>query len=111
LSFFSFFLVYGAPYYLCHRADIHAGLLEAALKAGADIRTNAAVVKYDFETPSVTLANGTVIKGDLVIAADGIKSLARASVLGKAEDAVDTGDVAYRIVRSPSRLSIVLFSS
>jgi hypothetical protein len=65
------FAVYGAPYYLCHRADIHAGLLDAALKAGADIRTKSAVVKYDFETPSVTLENGSVIKGDIVIAADG----------------------------------------
>lgn len=49
---------YGAPYYLVHRADLHAALLEAAQKAGVEILNNKRVVSYDFEAPSVTTQEG-----------------------------------------------------
>ena len=62
---------HGAPYYLVHRADLHAGLLAAAEKAGVKIHTKQRVTKYDFETPSVTTVDGKVWKADLIVAADG----------------------------------------
>jgi salicylate hydroxylase len=62
---------HGAPYYLVHRADLHAGLLEAAEKAGVKIYTNQRVVEYDFDAPSATTLDGKVWKADLVIGADG----------------------------------------
>ncbi|KAL1852447.1 hypothetical protein Daus18300_012206 [Diaporthe australafricana] len=68
---------HGAPYYLVHRADLHAALLEAAQNAGVEILNNKRVVSYDFETPSATTQDDEVFAADLVICADGIKSLAQ----------------------------------
>ena len=89
---------HGAPYYLIHRADLHAGLLAAAEKAGVKILTNKRVVKYDFEAPSATTDAGETYKADLVIGADGIKSIARPLLTGQLDIPRDTGDVAYRIL-------------
>lgn len=89
---------HGAPYYLVHRADLHAGLLEAANRAGVTILTNKRVVAYDFEAPSATTDAGEVFRADLVIGADGIKSIARPLLTGQPDIPRDTGDVAYRIL-------------
>jgi salicylate hydroxylase len=89
---------HGAPYYLVHRADLHAGLLDAAQNAGVVIHTQKRVVSYDFEGPSVTTDAGEVFKADLVVGADGIKSVARPLLTGEADVPRDTGDVAYRIL-------------
>lgn len=89
---------HGAPYYLVHRADLHAALLEAAKKAGVEILNNKRVVSYDFEAPSATTEDGEVFAADLVICADGIKSVARPLLTGRPDIPRDTGDVAYRIL-------------
>ncbi|CAN9285403.1 unnamed protein product [Alternaria alternata] len=44
------------------------------------IELNARVVKYSEKSASVELANNSIIMADLVIAADGIKSKARATI-------------------------------
>ncbi len=62
---------HGAPYYLVHRADLHAALLEAAEKAGVKIHKQERVVEYDFDAPSATTIDGKTWKADLVIGADG----------------------------------------
>lgn len=62
---------YGAPYYLVHRADLHAALLDAAKKAGVAVHTSQRVVKYDFEKPSATTADGRTWTADLIVCADG----------------------------------------
>ncbi|KAH6897068.1 salicylate hydroxylase [Thelonectria olida] len=89
---------HGAPYYLVHRADLHAGLLEAATRAGVKVLTKKRVVEYDFDAPSVTTQDGQVFKAHLVVAADGIKSIARPLLTGEPDIPRDTGDVAYRIL-------------
>ena len=89
---------HGAPYYLVHRADLHAGLLTAARKAGVQVLTKKRVISYDFDAPSCTTLEGEVFKGDLIIGADGIKSIARPLLTGKQDVPRDTGDVAYRIL-------------
>ncbi|KAI1330627.1 salicylate hydroxylase [Xylariaceae sp. FL0255] len=89
---------HGAPYYLVHRADLHAGLVEAATKAGVEILNKKRVTSYDFDAPSATTQDGETFKADLVIGADGIKSLARPLLTGKPDIPRDTGDVAYRIL-------------
>lgn len=89
---------YGAPYYLVHRADLHAALLEAVQKAGVKILNNKRVVSYDFEDPSATTQEDEVFAADLVICADGIKSIARPLLTGQPDIPRDTGDVAYRIL-------------
>jgi salicylate hydroxylase len=62
---------HGAPYYLVHRADLHAGLLQAAENAGVKVYKKQRVTEYDFDAPSATTSDGKVWKADLIIAADG----------------------------------------
>lgn len=62
---------YRAPYYVIHRAHFHRALHELSEKHGVESRLGAKVVAYDEHDPSVTLADGTVLKADLVVAADG----------------------------------------
>ena len=66
-----FKIKYGAPYLVIHRAHFHDALYQRALELGVTLRTNARVVKYDECEPSVTLKDGTRIKADFVVAADG----------------------------------------
>lgn len=59
-----------APQYVMHRADLFGALLAWA-QEGAELRVNATVVAVDFQTPSVTLTDGTVLESDVVVGADG----------------------------------------
>lgn len=89
---------HGAPYYLVHRAELHAALLKAAQNAGVEILNNKRVVSYDFEAPSATTQDDEIFAADLIICADGIKSVARPLLTGQPDIPRDTGDVAYRIL-------------
>ncbi|KAL8243914.1 hypothetical protein R6Q59_010172 [Mikania micrantha] len=66
---------YGASIVVIHRGDLQRIILEAAKKELYDIRTNHKVTKVDgnFEA-RVQLQSGQWLGGDLVVAADGIKS-------------------------------------
>lgn len=50
------------------------------------------------DTPSVTLADGTVLESDLVIGADGYKSIVREAVTGQSDEGVDSGHCFYTYV-------------
>ena len=90
---------YGAPYYFLHRADLVNLLFNTAKeRPNINLRMGCKVVSYDFETPSVTLAHGEQVKGDLIVCCDGIKSAVRAQINGSDCQPKDTGDVAYRIL-------------
>lgn len=90
---------YGAPYLVVHRSDFHAALCGLAAELGVEVVTNSRVVKYDEAGGRVETEDGRKFVGDLVVAADGVKSVARPVVLG-GEDvpAVRTGFAAYRAV-------------
>ena len=88
---------YGAPYYHIHRADLHKLLFDLAAPH-MTLRLNATVVSVDPDAPSVTLASGEVVRGDLIVGADGVKSLIQEIVLGHANPAEATGDAAYRAI-------------
>jgi salicylate hydroxylase len=83
---------YGSPYITIHRADLHAVLTETARSAGVDMRCNAPVVSSEGTT--VTLADGSTVSGDVLIGADGVKSVIR----NRFEDLAPhfTGHVAWR---------------
>ncbi|TID18295.1 FAD/NAD(P)-binding domain-containing protein [Venturia nashicola] len=88
---------YGAPYITIHRADIHEILHRHALGAGAEIRLGSRVLHYDFEDGVVRLATGERLQADLVVAADGINSVARKAFLPELGDGLGkTGWAAYR---------------
>ncbi|KAJ5914868.1 Monooxygenase FAD-binding [Penicillium tannophilum] len=83
-----------------HRADLHNALIDKALDLkNVELRVNSIVTSVEFSPASVTLANGTVVRGDVVIGADGIKSTVRSHLLNDSSiKAVPTGDAAYRIM-------------
>jgi salicylate hydroxylase len=83
---------YGAPYVTIHRADLHAELTKAARLAGVNLRTNAGAVATEGAT--VVLANGERVVGEVIIGADGIKSVVREQF--EPVQASFTGHVAWR---------------
>ncbi|KAJ9145142.1 FAD/NAD(P)-binding domain-containing protein [Pleurostoma richardsiae] len=89
---------FGGSYLMVHRADYHAVLLQKALDLGADVRKNSKVEEYDWEKPAVHLQNGEWIEGNVLIAADGVQSKARALIVGHELPPIDTGDFSYRIL-------------
>ena len=93
---------YGAPYYHIHRADLHKLLYDLAAPH-MNLRLNSTVVSVDPEAPSVTLQTGEVVHGDLIVGADGVKSLIQQVVLGYTNPADPTGDAVYRAI-VPSEL-------
>lgn len=61
------------------------------------IRTGAAVVGYDANTPSVTTQEGQIFQADLVVVANGVKSTAHEALgYGTTNGAYQTGFAAYR---------------
>jgi salicylate hydroxylase len=73
---------YGAPYWVVHRADLHAAMVQLARSKGVEIRTGCHVVGYEESAGLVHLADGQTATADLVVAADGIKSIARSFIPG-----------------------------
>ncbi|KAI0029882.1 FAD/NAD(P)-binding domain-containing protein [Vararia minispora EC-137] len=88
---------HGAPYYHIHRADLFV-LLHGIAQQHATIHLNAKVVDIEPSVPSLTLESGSVVKADLIVGADGVKSMLRGVVLGKPDEAMPTGDAAYRAI-------------
>ena len=90
---------YGAPYYFLHRADLVNLLARTAEEnERVSVRMGVRVAKYDFDGPSVTLADGEVVGADVIVVANGIKSSVRDSINRSSLPPQDTGDVAYRIL-------------
>ncbi len=87
---------YGYPYLVIHRSDLHAIFLRACQRAGVQLRTSSHVVDYENTSDGalVRLADGGVETGSLVIAADGLHSVARAKFVG--DETVSSSYVAYR---------------
>lgn len=89
---------YGVPYLHIHRAEYHRILVEEAVRLGATLLLGQNVVKVDFEKPSVYMADGFEFIADLIIGADGLKSICRESMLGHPDPPHLTGDLAYRVI-------------
>ncbi|KAF2999653.1 hypothetical protein E8E13_000156 [Curvularia kusanoi] len=97
---------FGVPYYVVHRAHFHDALYKRALELGVVVDLDRTVVEYDSQQGSVILADRSVVTGDLVVAADGIKSVARASICqGTLHEPSSEGFAAYRATVNVSRIS------
>ena len=94
---------FGAPYYGIHRADLQR-ILSGAL-GGAGLNLGHRLVDLVDEGDGVRLefANGRSAQADLVIGADGVRSLVRRYVSG-GEDAVYSGTSAFRGIVPVDRL-------
>ncbi|KAJ5889153.1 hypothetical protein N7504_009963 [Penicillium tannophilum] len=96
---------FAAPYYVIHRAHFHSALCQRVQDMGIEIKLGVRIENYDPVAGSITLADGTTCTGDLVIAADGIKSVARKIVLGGEDMAFrKPGFAAYRATVDVERM-------
>ncbi|OCT52820.1 hypothetical protein CLCR_10641 [Cladophialophora carrionii] len=88
---------FGSPYYVTHRAHLHEILHRKAVELGVIVRLASRVEQYNPDEPSFVLEGGETVRADLVVAADGIKSLARKTLLGMADSGLrDHGLAVYR---------------
>jgi salicylate hydroxylase len=98
--------LHGAPYFQLHRADLHDILAATARAFDPDVvRLNRKVVAFAQANDKVELrlADGSVARGDLLIGADGLKSVVRRRIGGEVP-ATYTGDAAWRILVPVERL-------
>ena len=76
---------YGAPYWMVHRGDFHAVLLDAVRCAAPDaIRAGNGCVGFEETARDATilLANGDRVTGDVLIGCDGVHSRVRQQMFG-----------------------------
>jgi 2-polyprenyl-6-methoxyphenol hydroxylase-like FAD-dependent oxidoreductase len=88
---------YGSPYMVIHRSDLHGLFLGACQAAAVDLRTGQHVVEYENRTgggAAVRLADGSSHEAALVVAADGLHSVARKLLVD--DEPVNSAYVAYR---------------
>ena len=87
---------YGFPYMVIHRSDLHGIFLRACQRAGVDLVNSQSAVSFDNTDHGarVTFADGHTEEAPLVIAADGIHSVARKLIVD--DQPVSSSYVAYR---------------
>ncbi len=97
---------HGAAYYQMHRRDLHDALVQALRAVAPDsVRLDATVrqVNEDTDAAEVELVSGERLRADLVVGADGVKSVVRQHVLG-ADKPVFTGQVVWRVLVPVERI-------
>ncbi|KAH6854342.1 hypothetical protein B0I37DRAFT_388412 [Chaetomium sp. MPI-CAGE-AT-0009] len=78
----------GAPFWDLHRVDLQQAMVARCGALGVEIRLGSRVAAG---------GGGLVLRGDVVLLADGLWSAIRPAFLGRPSPAVSTGDLAYRI--------------
>jgi salicylate hydroxylase len=87
---------YGFPYMVIHRSDLHGLFLRACQDSGVELLTSQQVTGYQ-NSPGVArvhLADGGTAEASIIIAADGLHSVARQHLVG--DEPVNSAFVAYR---------------
>ncbi|MFZ2649799.1 MAG: FAD-dependent monooxygenase [Burkholderiaceae bacterium] len=98
---------HGAPYFQLHRHDLHLALLDAVRRidsAAVQLSARAERVAEAGEAVSVFFDALPSAHAELVIGADGIKSVVRRHVLGE-DQPVFTGQVAWRCTVPTQRIA------
>ena len=90
---------YGWPYAVIHRRDLHGALLDAcrALPELVSLETSSGLASFKQLGGRVqaVLEDGREVEGELLICADGLRSVGRQQILGDGEPRV-SGHVAHR---------------
>jgi salicylate hydroxylase len=85
----------GAPYYGIHRADLQRILSGALGGAGLHLDHRLTEIRDLGGATGLSFANGRTIEADLVVGADGVRSLVRRFITGR-DDTVYSGTSAFR---------------
>ncbi|ETW79363.1 hypothetical protein HETIRDRAFT_50323 [Heterobasidion irregulare TC 32-1] len=91
--------LYGSHAYNGHRAELHGILVQHALALGVEIRMGQRVTEFfeDAERKKAgVVSNGVRMEADLVVGADGVRSVARKLVLGYDDKPKSSGYAIYR---------------
>ncbi|KAJ7740580.1 hypothetical protein B0H16DRAFT_1566851 [Mycena metata] len=97
----------GAEFILMRYEDLYQMLYGLAVSVGAEISYNSTVtaIKPTNPSPSVHLANGTSLTADLVIGADGRRSLVRELVDESKDNGTDSGYTFYTVIIPIDRMA------
>ncbi|CAG8978613.1 hypothetical protein HYALB_00012735 [Hymenoscyphus albidus] len=80
-----------------HRGEIHSALFDYAKEVGIDIRLGHKVTDYfENDDEAGVVVNGEKFVGDVVLAADGVRSTGRTIVLGYEDKPKSSGYAVYR---------------
>jgi 3-hydroxybenzoate 6-monooxygenase len=75
---------FGAPYRVAHRADLQNALLQSARSnPGINLQNNAEVTNVSIAETALSLKSGISLKGEAIIAADGVQSAIRNLLTGQ----------------------------
>lgn len=93
--------LYGGPWLMAHRVDLHSELRRVAIDPEGigkpvELVLRAEVVDYNTEDGSITLRDGSIHYADLLVAADGVHSSAIRHVVGHPTPVVATGWAVFR---------------
>ncbi|PNS15936.1 Ubiquinone biosynthesis monooxygenase COQ6, mitochondrial [Sphaceloma murrayae] len=87
---------YGCRGLIGHRGDYHLILDRYAKSIGVTIHMATSIASYDQHKPSITTTSGVEDTADVIICAEGVKSLGRFVVLGHEDKPQHSGYAVYR---------------
>jgi 2-polyprenyl-6-methoxyphenol hydroxylase-like FAD-dependent oxidoreductase len=97
---------FGAPYYAVHRADLHSGLLSLTPPNRVHLGARIVAVTQSTDDARLHLSDGTTVAADLVVGADGIRSIAREQIV--ADRPRYSGQTIYRGLVPAQRVPFLL---
>lgn len=86
---------FGAEFYHVHRADLHAMLAQDIPPEKATLGVNCIALRQENGRAVASFDNGTSFEADLIVGADGVRSVVRDTLWGK-EPASYTGHMCWR---------------